>query len=193
MDRNAFPLTWPDGWPRTRPDLRERGTFKITFDRARQELRYTLKLLGARDAVLSSDVALRLDGEPRAGMPEPKDPGVAVYFVRQGQKVAMACDRYRTVRDNMRGLGLALEAIRTLERHGTKELLDRAFRGYAALPAAGRPWYVVLGVKPDCTRDELEAAWKRCALETHPDRGGTAEAFDEVAKAYAIGAERFGG
>jgi hypothetical protein len=45
----------------------------------------------------------------------------------------------------------------------------------------------VLGVGHGANSDEIRAAWKRMAFETHPDRnGGTRSAFDRAKAAYAL-------
>lgn len=44
-------------------------------------------------------------------------------------------------------------------------------------------WHV-LGVSRDVTEPELKAAYRRRALETHPDHGGDDEAFRRVLHAY---------
>lgn len=38
--------------------------------------------------------------------------------------------------------------------------------------------------------EELRQAYKNRALDTHPDRGGTSEAFDKVRKAFELLARR---
>lgn len=48
-------------------------------------------------------------------------------------------------------------------------------------------WWRVLRAPPDATLDEIEAAYKQRAFETHPDRGGTREAFDRIRAAYEAG------
>jgi hypothetical protein len=42
----------------------------------------------------------------------------------------------------------------------------------------------ILGVEPTATLDEIKRAFRKRALETHPDRGGDAEAFRTVQRAY---------
>lgn len=42
----------------------------------------------------------------------------------------------------------------------------------------------ILGVHRDVTEAELKIAYRRRALETHPDHGGDAEAFRSVLRAY---------
>ncbi|MBN9167853.1 MAG: DnaJ domain-containing protein, partial [Myxococcales bacterium] len=56
----------------------------------------------------------------------------------------------------------------------------------AARPAeASLSVWDVLGVGRDVTEQELKAAYRRRALETHPDHGGNEEAFRRVVRAYA--------
>ncbi len=49
---------------------------------------------------------------------------------------------------------------------------------------AGRSPLAVLGLAPAATVDEIKRAYRKRALETHPDRGGDAEAFRGVHRAY---------
>jgi hypothetical protein len=44
--------------------------------------------------------------------------------------------------------------------------------------------WAVLGISPGVTAAELKSAFKQRALETHPDRGGSAESFRLVLRAY---------
>ena len=44
--------------------------------------------------------------------------------------------------------------------------------------------YALLGVSRSGSEDEIRAAYKRRALETHPDKGGDPETFRSVRKAY---------
>lgn len=45
-------------------------------------------------------------------------------------------------------------------------------------------FYAVLGVPADATRVEIVRAYRRRALTHHPDRGGDAEAFQDLHRAY---------
>lgn len=47
----------------------------------------------------------------------------------------IACDQFREVRLNMAAIVMTIKAIRQIERCGTSSLLERAFRGFSALPA----------------------------------------------------------
>jgi hypothetical protein len=47
----------------------------------------------------------------------------------------IACDTFREVRLNIAALVTSIRAIRALERVGTSAILERAFKGFSALPA----------------------------------------------------------
>jgi hypothetical protein len=49
----------------------------------------------------------------------------------------IACDQFREVRLNMAAIVLTIKAIRQIERCGTSSLLERAFKGFAALTSGG--------------------------------------------------------
>lgn len=182
----AYPLQWPDGWPRTPPHRRQRSAFRVTPDKARQNLLSQLKLLGAAPGkvVISSNVALRQDGQPYADAlrRSPEDPGVAIYFVLSGKTVAMARDIYLSPHENMHALGHAIEHMRGLERHGGAHMVDRAFSGFAALPApkSGKDWWDVLECRRDASIEIIKAQHRRLAADHHPDRGGDADRMSEI-------------
>ena len=43
---------------------------------------------------------------------------------------------------------------------------------------------MLLGVSNRATKSDVKARWRAVALELHPDRGGSAKAFDEARAAY---------
>lgn len=183
---NAYPLCWPDGWPRA--PLRTDSRFEVEFAKARDELVRTLRLKGGRHVVISTNVPLRRDGLPYAGFLQPQDPGVAVYWDdRKHGPCVVACDAWRTVRENMRDVGVALEALRTLDRCGSSEVQRRAYAGYKRLPETtsdGDHW-ARLGIARGATADALKARWRELAREHHPDRpGGDAQLMAAINDAY---------
>lgn len=197
--KEAYPLSWPDGWVRTRPqDQKPIGSWKRTANQYRDALMTELERMGAPSFVISSNVPLTARGSMTQGI-EPRDPGVAVYFSRaakddfawqdalgitnpypsedeinaayrrlaaqyhpdRGGDIAMfqavtkhrdnalrwlrqksgqefgfviACDQFREVRLNMAAIVMTIKAIRQIERCGTSSLLERAFKGFSALP-----------------------------------------------------------
>jgi hypothetical protein len=178
----AYPLCWPDGWPRRKNY--QRSKYEVTFIRARDELLRELHAGRARHVVISSNVPLRRDGIPLANMREPADPGVAVYWDdRNGKPRVIACDVWRTVRENLRAVGLAYASLRQIERTGASELLERAFAGFARLPAAADCWSV-LGLQRGASRDVISERYRELARQHHPDRGGDHAQMARVNAAY---------
>lgn len=47
-------------------------------------------------------------------------------------------------------------------------------------------YYKVLGVAKDATNDEIKKAYRKLALEHHPDRGGDDKKFKKINEAYQI-------
>lgn len=206
----AFPLSWPDGWPRKK-GYRQSAPYRVQGDKARIDLLHQLRLMGAVDVVISSNVPLRLDGQPRADAAKKHtpDPGVAVYFRRKagGERQVIACDKWAYPDQNIRAIGLCIEALRAMERSGASELLDRAFTGFKALPPAGAtsigsegaPWWQVLGLHDTSGTgtlklEDAKSAYRRLAAQHHPDRGGDAGAMAAINRAWeqaqaALGAQ----
>ena len=189
----AFPLCWPDGWPRERN--RASSNYKISTDIALDELLGQLRLMGARDIVVSSNVPVRTDGTMYRGDHSDRrmaDPGVAVYWSMRDPKSGrleprvIPCDHWHTVRENVRGIGLAIECIRGLKRCGAGEIQDRAFAGFARLPqtTGPRPWWVVLGVDRDGDARYIQGIYRSLAAEHHPDKGGDSARMAEINDAF---------
>lgn len=179
MAAEAFPLQWPAGWDRTMPHRREEGQFSTTLAAARDGLMAEIARMGGRNAVLSSNLSLRKDGLPYATQSKPDDPGIAVYFTHKGKQMCFACDRYRTVQANTQAVRKTIEAIRGIERWGASDMMERAFRGFAALDAPTKGWRAVLD------QDDPEGSYRRLRKYHHPDHGGDAEQFHAVQEAYA--------
>jgi hypothetical protein len=176
-----FPLYWPLQHPRT--SSRRPARFLVDFVTARDDLLRELGLLSARDVVISSNVPIRRDGLPGAPDREPADPGVAVYFTRKGRPFVIACDQFDRVRWNLRAIGATIEALRSIERHGTTSMLEQAFSGFAALPAASapKPWREVLGLLPGpCDAETVRSRVRELARVHHPDVGGSAQRMAEI-------------
>lgn len=173
---NAFPLSWPLDWPRCLN--RKDSPYEIVeFGRNRDlVLSSLLKMAARRDVVISTNVPLRGDGLPYATGPNPQDPGVAVYWMRGGKPQVIACDRWRRVGENARAIWYALESLRQLERCGASQVIDRAYSGFAALPAANRSkhWREVLGfpLGGPIFAEEVERRYRELSKLHHPDVPG---------------------
>lgn len=177
MSVPRYPLAWPDGWPRAKG--RRSAAFKVTFDKALQELGYEIERLGGRYPVMSTNMELRVDGTPRRDRGEPRDPGVAVYFELKGKQKVFACDTFHTVKDNIRAIGLTIEALRSIDRYGASDMLERALSAFTALPAPKSCWEV-LGLAPGSSRRAIEDSWRLLAAKHHPDRGGSDARMAEI-------------
>lgn len=193
----AYPLTWPITVPRTASHIRERGNFgkvqgtgdgltymgkkPIEFGAALNRLKGELKRAGAKDIVVSTNVPTRGDGMPYASARQPEDPGVAVYFKREGQPMCFPCDRFKRLADNVTAIAKHIDAMRGMERWGVGTSAQ-LYSGYKALPPkggtseAGPAWWTVLGVGLNATRDQIEAAFKQLARKYHPDVPVTGDA-----------------
>ncbi|HYP79892.1 MAG TPA: J domain-containing protein [Steroidobacteraceae bacterium] len=195
----AYPLLWPPGWKRCTNRTRakfsgESTTYRdgnrytnkreLTITEGITRVRQELQRMGLADyqIVISSNLPLRLDGLPRAGARAPADPGVAVYWKKGNATRCMAIDRYDRVADNLAAIAATLDAMRAIERHGGAEVLDRAFTGFTALPAPEQ-WFQVLGVSATASKADIEKAFKRLAMEHHPDRGGDSQQMARINQA----------
>lgn len=204
MPRSPYPLQWPPTSPRTKSENRKRSHFGATRGgqlspyEAAKGLLDELRRLGASHVVITSLLPTRHDGLPYSdGRSE--DPGVAVWFVHRGHERVFACDAWRTHGENLRAIALSVEAMRGLERWGMADVVERAFAGFAALPAGDadtppqprkRPWREVLGSTwPELDHDELlvlaKSRHRKLIQQHHPDAGGTHELAAELNAALA--------
>jgi hypothetical protein len=181
MTVESYPLHWPAGWPRSTWSQRGKSRFNGQTVSQIKQLQRELRLLGARNVVISSNVPVRQDGLPYADAAKRRydDPGVAVYFTLKQKPLAMARDRYWTPWENMRSLVLAIESIRSIERHGGSTMMECAFSGFAALPAPKSCWDI-LGVAAGATEQEIESNFRVKAKTAHPDLGGSDAAMAEL-------------
>lgn len=155
----AYPLQWPVGRPRI--SRKERSRFDVSFAKARDELFRELSLMGARLPVLSTNIPLRRDGLPYANQPEPDDTGVAIYFTWKDRQMSFACDRWDRVRDNIQAIRHTISALRGLERWGTGDMIEAAFRGFEALPPPkSKDWWDVIGVSRSDDFNSIRSAFK---------------------------------
>jgi hypothetical protein len=119
-------LQWPPDWPRAR-QKKSGGTFNhqgrpVTLERAEWLLRHELEKLGARRVLVT------IGGG-----------AAAIYFTLKNKPMVMASDRYYTDAENLRSIGIAVEGMRTIERHGGGAMMDRAMAGFVSLPPPVSP------------------------------------------------------
>lgn len=166
----------------------------VTIAQGVQRVRAELALLRAdvdAGVVISSNLALRLDGFPRSDQREPGDPGGAVYWLAKTATRCIAIDRYDRVADNLAAIAATLDAMRAIERHGGAAIVDRAFTGFTALPAPESNWRAILGACVDL--DEARANYRRLRSLYHPDNGGDPALFHKVERAWEAAQIELGG
>lgn len=172
-----YPLQWPSGVPRAKS--RNNSLFKTTLHKAMENVKDSLRLFGSdtgrpvTNVVISSNVTL--------GQDKPADPGVAIWFTWQDKQRCVAVDRYPTTMENLQAIHHVLEARRTEARHGGLVIAEQAFAGFTALPGpAKKTWREVLGLGPNATASDVQAAYLKMIQVNHPDRGGTTERAAEI-------------
>lgn len=194
--REGYPLQWPEHWDKTPNHKRQRALFDTTFAKARDDLLNEIRLLGGKYAVISSNIPLKNDGYPYASYKEPEEPGVAVYFELYGEEQCIPCDKWNKTEDNLQAINKTVKALRGIERWGAEDMVKASFKGFKALPPPDgtmpmgeliTPWHEVLGIIPNADKSEIRKAYKRKAKQTHPDRGGSIEEFQEVQQAFNKG------
>lgn len=177
VETTRYPLSWPVGWKRTEGAYRRKAKFHrsnrpLTMVEARTRIRRELRLLGASNVVLSTNVELRHDGEPYSNRREPDDVGAAVYFSLRGQARSFACDVWTRVADNIAAMEKHINAQRAIGRYGVGTI-DQAFAGYAPrLQAATFEWWIVLGVPRGASALTVEDAYLSRMRLMHPDVEG---------------------
>jgi hypothetical protein len=139
--------------------------------------------------VVTANIPTRLDGMHYANAREPEDTGIALWWIdrKSGEQRVVACDQWKTVRENMRACGLALEAMRAIERSGATQILERAMQTFATkgLPPSKPEWFYVLGLKDfPPTRAQVTEAFRARSRVCHPDvAGGSHQLFVEIEQA----------
>ena len=183
----SYPLTWPEGWKRASNRIKSKFG-EHTIDHGVNKIIHELKLMRVhhQDIIISTSLKLRLDGLPYSSQPQPKDPGVSVWWITdESEQKVFPLDKYQKIEDNLYAIAMSLEAMRGIDRWSGGEILDRAFTGFVALPApTGKSWREVLGYNGV---DLFEASkfYKRARSAAHTDKGGTDEQFIAVNKAWA--------
>lgn len=194
----AYPLAWPAGWPRHDPAWRVESRFgrrnqgwtgrrPPSVAEGTSFIFAELKRMAVEDwsVVISTNIELRLDGLPYSNRRDPEDSGAAVYWTGfdDRKKHVLACDKYKSVGENLYAIGKTIEATRGIERWGSVTA-EQAFSGYVALSErTGPSCWEILGIPPESTEEQILTAYRRKAMAAHPDQGGNTDAFQAVVAA----------
>lgn len=182
-------IDWPAGFERTGSTERDRcRKFDVTLAKALDDLEAELERLDVDDSRLSTAAQQRKrDNRPYANT-NPDDPSAVIRWSKDGNQYAVACDRYTKLRDNVRAIGLYIREKRKMENRpvttGESEFANaRLPSGDGDVIEAEPPAHEILDVATDAPVDVIKAAARAKVKETHPDQGGSTEAFRRVKRA----------
>lgn len=192
MTISAFPLSWPDAFPRHKGN-RESSQFRTGLTTALENARKSLIAFGRDSSIPVEENSIVFSSNVGGlGQSSPADPGIALWFKWDGAMRCIAVDRYGKPEANLQAIRHILEADRTKLRHGSLSIVRASFKGFsAALPAPGkRTWRAILGIPADQAKPvdklQIETAYREAAKSAHPDKqGGSNERMSELNAARA--------
>lgn len=191
-------VNWPSGFDRTPSDERDRTSkYRVTIHDAVSKLKEEMDRLDVDDWRLETnlDHQKKKPNYPYSRQKHADDPSVVVRWTMDDGQYAVACDRYTTVRDNIRTLGLYIREKRKMRDRpvvtGESEFANAALppgdetdtAGNGAVVATPEPPHEVLGVQPDAPDSVVKAAARRLKADHHPDNGGDKDEYIRVTKA----------
>ncbi len=119
----TYRIDWPRGFDRTPPNEREPypHNFRVTRREAIENILEELRKMDARNVNILTD-AEHQDRDSNIPYADSsyQDPGVVVYFDRDGANYAVPCDRWDSLRDNAQAIAKYLNAKRALDRYGVE-------------------------------------------------------------------------
>lgn len=143
-----------------------------------------------------SATSLRIEQDVMSG-------AVKVIFDRVGKRYVRECKKWASSIDNLRAIGLQIEYLyRALEvlaediDEASFDLeFDTIFGGLIATPDdtalllgdGKQPWWEVLGVQQNATKNDLRNAFRALSKIHHPDAGGNENDFKRLRTAYDDG------
>jgi hypothetical protein len=140
----------------------------------------------------------RSDGWPKSNV-RPLSPRVVVSMLNSKHgPLRYPCDRFDRFEDNVRAIGLALEALRKVDRYGVTRKGEQ-YAGWKALPASTNATMTVeaaaalvanlANTKAATILSDAQlarAAFRDALKLVHPDTGGSADRFNEVQTARKV-------
>ncbi|TGK36246.1 J domain-containing protein [Leptospira andrefontaineae] len=186
----AYPLTWPEGFKRTKswerktsPFLKVKRKNTLSVAVATQKIKDEIRLLRGTNLIISSNIELKKDGLPISGRKPPEDPGVSIWFKINGSQKSLACDSWKSPEENLYALAMTVSSMRVIDRYGCSDMMDRIFTGFLALPA-GPSWADVIGVEKDADIETIRKKYHEKVKEVHTDLGGDHNRMVELNLAF---------
>jgi hypothetical protein len=192
---------FPGGkWTDPETPERTRAYFRAGWAHTLELLSRETAWLGAHLVVLQLDVTegdLRRDGMLRANA-KVGHPGVIVSFDSEHGPLRYVTDRFDFWQDNVRGIALALQYLRAVDRYGVSSRGEQ-YTGWRAIPAPVNGFATVddavrwmrgkagfpEGGRLDGAAD-LWALYRRLARRMHPDAGGDPADWDRLDRARQL-------
>lgn len=201
-----------DDWPgEATPDVeRTRAPFTAGWGTTLGLLRKELRMLDAEQVVVQVALEARefrvTDGHPRSNA-KATHPGVVLAFDSKFGPLKYACDTFLSFDDNMRAIGLGLEALRKCDRYGITRRGEQ-YKGWSQLPSgtvmgarmsrreaarvlvdlAGTGWSGddiddAIQMTVENISGQVDDAYRWAVKLHHPDRGGDADLFRRATEA----------
>lgn len=156
----------------------------VDIDQTRKDIRHTFALWGIDPSEF--EILWQEDTERARS----RLPGAIVRYMRGGSWQSVSCYGFPTRAQNLRQCFLLLDRLRIAEQQGvqyegltfTKNLTvaDRAAARKEELLDA----YDILGVSPEDPMELVEKVYRNKSMYYHPDKGGDAEKFKRLTRAY---------
>lgn len=132
MDYTVKPII---KWPGELTKYRQSGKFDSSYAKTLELLDREIGKLAGKNVVIQLALefgSIRNDGRPYADA-KPSHPGVIVTFNSKYGPLSYHTDRYHDWHANVRAIGLALEALRAVDRYGVSKA-GQQYTGYKRLP-----------------------------------------------------------
>lgn len=191
-------------WPGEMCAERRRSIFKAKFSQTLDLLNRELSYLDVASLVIEAgftESEIRLDGWPKS-IARPAHPGVILSFESKFGALRYPCDTFTDWHDNLRAIGLALEALRKVDRYGVTKRAEQ-YTGWRQLPSpngsngvfrtrADAAHFIAsfcdadpLDIETD--REVARTAYKVAAKRVHPDApNGSDAAFKGLQSARVM-------
>lgn len=185
-------IDWPAGLDRTDDYHRLSGSkFKASLADTTSEIAAEMDRMGVDDwraSTASGGAYTKSNGLPKHNA-NPDDPGFVLRWSKDGEQFAVACDKYRRLRDNCRAVYLWVHETRMRSNRPVKTGQDefaaaRLPSGEEDAVVAEVPPHEVLDVDRDAPDAVVRGAYRAKVKQVHPDKpDGDEEEFKRVQEA----------
>lgn len=185
VEATVSALVWPASVKRSATPVA--GSGHLSVKRGVAGVVQALDLLGDVTSSAAAEVVVSYN-HVRWGLRQ-ADPGAAVWFLWNEVQRCIASDLYASPGANLSAIAQIILSCAAEHGRGSFAAVAHALDGYIPrmAPLAGAEtsehWSRALGTQHDASPQEITKAFRRRALQVHPDQGGTREQWDEVVSA----------